>query len=240
MVSTNEACPPGFTRVLIARDSQQRLDVHAAGEAVTRNMFGHPLPDTLGVIAVNNSAFECFEELLECLYTTCLRDRYSPYTYGRDWVLVKASTYVALLALPWEWLRHQRSLRLIDAVEGYRARMTPLHAYGIGATTPKAGGTWAIVDGGFERGCGLFTSDRDVLAQAFAAFTKGLSFTLDRCWVPHPAPSNPGEIPTGVYPLEDVNPDAYDFKLVTIPFGFGIQGTLPETPVVVINKMPTR
>ena len=68
-------------------------------------------------------------------------------------------------------------------------------------------------------GCGLFTSNEAAVAQAFETVTKWLSFTLDMCLRP-PTTSyiQPG-VPTGIYDLEDLNPNDYRFKLVLVPFG---------------------
>jgi len=49
--------------------------------------------------------YRCIQELLDDLYLSYLQDRFGPYTYGKDWILVKAGRSGAeQVALPWSWL----------------------------------------------------------------------------------------------------------------------------------------
>src|SRR5262249_43179430 len=140
---------------------------------------GHGLPDAFQLLAINPNAYPCFEELLNDIYTGFLTRRYGPYTYGKEWVLGKASTHVTLLAVPWVWLREKRAKALIEVIPDYLARRTPLQEYGFGQ--PGRGGppVWAVVDQGFEEACGLFTSENRIGEEALSSGSmKGFSFTL--------------------------------------------------------------
>jgi hypothetical protein len=129
VVDTLNECPAGFIPILVSKR------------------------DNLQVIAVNPEAYDSFEQLLNDLYTRYLRRRYAKYTYGRDWVLARPSIYVTLFALPLEWLRYRRQHLLVDTIQDYLERATPLHTCGLDS------GIWAIIDSDFDVAFGLCTSN---------------------------------------------------------------------------------
>jgi hypothetical protein len=44
------------------------------------------------------------QELLDDLYENYLHSKFRPYTYGKDWVLVKKGRFAEQVAVPWSWL----------------------------------------------------------------------------------------------------------------------------------------
>jgi len=221
--SNPRSCPPGFIPIIMPKEDGGRLDLFTAARADHAVTFGRDLPERLEVVAVDPSAYSTFEALLHDVYTEYLRARFNPYTYGRDWALVKASDYVSLLALPWEWMRNKRDRPLVDVIPNYVRRETPLAAFGLGMKPqwhPQS--NWAIIDSGFERACGLFTSSSTVAKKAFDPVTKGLSFQLRRCDKKR---------------LADLDPARYEYKLVIVPDRFSMGDAnepLPSDTVFVV------
>jgi len=212
LVDSLNACPDTFIPLLITKQVGESLDLATAGDIIDHGLlFDRALPPNFQVIAVNPAAYDYFEAVSDDIYAGFLTGRYSPYTYGRDWVLAKASIYVSLLALPWEWLKHKRGRPLIDVIPHYPKRRTPLNGYGFDSS-----GVWAIVDQGFDNACGLFTSDNSIASQAFDPHTKELAFTLgrhrDRLRKPRQGNSGVGELS-----LDEVDPQSYEWKLVIAP-----------------------
>jgi hypothetical protein len=216
VVDALEDVPSGFVSILMPKKGQSGLDLNMAGHIVDHELrFEKRLREDLQVVATNPDSYASFEELLDDIYTRYLRVRYEPYTYGKNWVLPKPSVYVSLLALPWEWLRHKRGRLLIDAIPHYLERATPLQKYGFRSGAHWRTVVWAIVETGFEPASGLFTSDQRAVDQAFDSLTKSLAFTLDRC--KHATGTAiSGKLPTGVYKLDELDPEHYSYKLVVV------------------------
>lgn len=222
-VPTLKDVPPTFIPIIVANEGSN-LSVDAAGEVELRHRLEWDSRLSYQVIAVNSSKYDTLEELTDDLYTGFLRSRYSKYTYGRDWALVKASSYVSILALPWEWLRYKRERLLVDVIPDFHSRRTPLTEFGFGFGDHFDGTAriWAVVDAGFEQAAGIFTSDEEVSSEAFSWLTKGLSFDLDRCKRrKNKTTPTEGGTPSGVYKLSQVEHLFFKFRLVAVHKEFG-------------------
>jgi hypothetical protein len=220
-------CPPGFGRIIMAKRDGEKLDIHFAAH-VAECPFGQTFPDNLQVIAFNPDSYSSLEKLLDDLHLQYLRMRYTPYTYGRDWVLARPSSYVSLLALPWQWLLHKRQRLLIDVVEGYTERSTPLSECGADQ------GIWAIVDSGFDAGYGLWTSNERAISCVFNDHPKELYFKLRRCQRVTSSSRSEG-VPTGCYRLDQLDPVAYKHKVVIVADCFGQPS---DCNVLMIDEIP--
>src|SRR5262249_37847457 len=132
------------------------VGVHTAGHLA--DYGDRALPEGNQVVAAKIIDYSSVEELLYDLYTIYLRDSYKPFTYGKDWVLAKASSYVTLLALPWQWLQHKRTRRLIDVIPQYTSQVTPTTTFGLQPSLYWGRrGVWVVLDREFEQACGLFS-----------------------------------------------------------------------------------
>jgi hypothetical protein len=221
----------------MSKNEGDRLDVNTAGRVVEReHPFGVPFRDNLQVIAANPEAYDSAEQLLDDIYTKYLQSRYAIYTYGRDWVLARPSTYVTLFALPLEWLRHKRQRLMVDTIPDYLDRTTPLYTFGLGS------GIWALIDSDFDFAFGLCTSDEQVASKVFKDHPKALCFTFDR-WAERIANEmqTSDEMPIGFYRLDQVISQNYKYK-VLIQLSFYTRRIFPEptkNDVLVIREMPT-
>jgi hypothetical protein len=230
VIATLNECPVGFLPIVVAKNDGETLDLYTAGHVVEwEHGFGDPFRENLQVIAANPHSYDSLEQLLNDLYSKYLRQRYTEYTYGRDWVLARPSTYVSLLALPWQWLLHKRQRLLIDVIDNYLERSTPLHSYGLDRNV------WAIVDGAFDSAYGLWTSNDHAIAKVFNDHPKSLSFTLRRCQRSKPRRSTSAGFPTGFYRLDQLNPDTYAHKVVIVPGHFSDPH---DDDVLVIEEIP--
>ncbi|WP_437935319.1 toll/interleukin-1 receptor domain-containing protein [Sorangium sp. So ce341] len=223
-ISDPSGCPSQWVRILIPNDKSFNLNVRGARSVHRGIHFDQYIPDEIEAIAANVDAYPTFEDFLDDLYTGYLRARFEPYTYGKSWILAKASDYVTLLAVPWEWLHHKRARPLVDVIPNYFDRSTPLREFGLGVNSSRAVvNHWAVLDSGFEKSYGLFTSSERVLEQAFYPLTKKLLFSLRRAHVSR---------------LQDVKPADYKYKLVvSLSFDYivGMGEALPQDGVFIIE-----
>ena len=233
LVNTLKECPSDRVPIIFAKHADQPIKLVSLEHEIRDWRFlDKPLPDDLQVLAVMPQAYTHFEELLEDIFTGFLTQRYKPYTYGKDWVIVKPNRYISLLAVPWFWLRETRAKALIDAVPNYTARRTPLLEYGFGRDSVAV---WAIVDEGFENACGLFTPNTRIAEQAFKGSSKFFRHTIDKCLWNRPLPGD--EINADcVRLLHEIDDTKYPYKLV-IASGVGFE-SLPQTngTVIVIDE----
>jgi len=233
LVDSLAKCPDSFIPILISKQDDKSLGLTEAADIIDIPNFREGLPNYLQVLVINPNAYTCFEELTNDIYTGFLRNRYGLYTYGKEWVLAKASVYVTLLALPWEWLKHRRRKLLIEIIPDYIDRRTPLQEYGISDLTGlRAGQVWAIVNDGFDKACGIFTMRDTIAEQAFCRSTKGLSFKLDRTLRAKP-PSADRKVAGGLYRLRQLDPTKYRYKLVIVPDPFIAQGLADDAVFVI-------
>lgn len=220
LVDSLDKCPDSFVPILITKQDGKSLSLTEATSIIGLLDFQKGLPNYLQVLVVNPNAYTCFEELTNDIYTGFLRNRYGLYTYGKEWVLVKASVFIPLLALPWEWLNHKRRKLLIDIVPDYIDRRTPLQEYGIGDLTGSRGGpVWAIINDGFDKACGIFTMRDDIAEQAFDKTPKSLSFTLEKI-LRVKSSSVVRKVAGDLYRLPQLDPVKYRHKLVIVPDPF--------------------
>jgi hypothetical protein len=202
-------CPPGYAPLLISAD-KKALDVRSV--LMVPEVGGVDF-DVLGrrlhVLAVNPDRYETLEALLNDLYLRHLRERYAEYTYGRDWVLARVSPYMTVFALPWEWLRHRRERLLVDVIEDYPSRRTPLQEYEFGS------GLWAVIDVGFETSFGVWTPHRRVKKMVFTNPKLAL-FTLGRIGNKTSQPLG-SAVPNPLRSMDELNPHDYEHKFIIRP-----------------------
>jgi hypothetical protein len=238
LVDSLEDCPDNFVHLLIAQQDGQQLDLHGAGYIAEMLPLGR-LPNAFQLLAINPSAYPSFEELLNDIYTGFLTRRYTPYTYGKEWVIVKASTHVSLLAVPWIWLRDKRAKALIEVIPDYLERRTSLSEYGFGEPQRGRPPVWAVVDQGFEEACGLFTSENRIGEEALSSGSmKGFSFRLHErvTFRLHPG----GQVLADqVRQLHELDPELYRYKLVISPHNLSrLQGLGNGVVIVIENRQP--
>ena len=219
IAGTLEECPKGFVPILVPKSDEQYLSVEELGDLSDNYLFGTANLAPFDVLAVNANKYASFEEITDDLFTFRVRSRYRPYTYGRDWILAKASSYVTLLAVPWVWLKHKGRKPLVEIVPDYGKNTTPLSNYGIGMEVGQRS-VWGIVNRGFEHASGLLTSDQDVAFQAFSDSTKGLLFTLMRVRGAGQSSAR-NHFRTGTARLSRVDPDRFVYNLAIVPHNLG-------------------
>ncbi len=223
-------CPPGFTRILLFEAKGEDSHLLGRGSFFAREIdeWGSTYPD-YEIIVANTAVYHSMEDLTDDLYARYLQDRYAPYTYGRDWVLARSPDYATLLAVPWEWLRYRRQRLLIDVVDGYTERSTPLRAYGIGAKPhgQRRGKitTWTVVDEGFDRAYGVVTSREDLWLDIADKDAKLLYATM----------GNSGDgSRVKIRGFNEVDPANYKYKFVVADPGCRYE-EVPEGSVCIID-----
>lgn len=230
VVDTFEDCPPGFIRILMAKNDGAPLSVEEAGQVADwAHPFGEPLRRTLQIIVADPNVYDSLEPLLDDIYTRYLRHRYEKYTYGRDWVLARASTYVTLFALPLEWLRYKRDRLLVDVLPDFFERLTPLKRFG----AKRAHGRptiWAIVDANFDPSFAVCTSSDTVADLVFDQHPKGLSFNLER-WTRLTDTAQAVPIQTSFVDLEQIDSETFKYRVLVQPEDF--HGTIAGQALVI-------
>lgn len=197
LVENLEACPNGYIPIVMSKVGQKPLSLERAAKIVNMELAnGRGLSSDMDALATNPAGFQYMEDLIQSIYTLFLRERFAPYTYGRDWLLAKPSVYCSFLALPWEWLEYE-SMPAIPAQLSYR---TPLFDCGFGGTLSGMP-VWAIVSGeNLGQTIGVLTSDATFVANRVAGWEgKSLSFVISH---------------GRKQALGDVDPAAYRFRFV--------------------------
>jgi TIR domain len=221
LVDNLEACPNGYIPIVMSRVGREPVSLKRATEIVAQELLsGRGLSPDLNVIATNPAAFQYMEDLLQSIYTLFLRERFALYTYGSDWLLAKPSAFCSFLALPWEWLEHER-MPAIPAQLSYR---TPLFDCGFGGTLSGMP-VWAIVSGkNLGPTLGVLTSDAAFVASRVAGWEgKSLSFSITH-----------GK----KHALGDVNPAAYRFRFVVAWDDFPPLDPVAERVIVLRGGVP--
>lgn len=219
VVDTFEDCPPGFIRILMPKNDDKPLSVREAGHVTDwARPFGEPLRRTLQIVVADPDVYDSLEPLLDDLYTRYLRHRYDKYTYGRDWVLARASTYVTLFALPLEWLRYKRDRLLVDVLPDFFERRTPLKTFGVKRAHGRAE-IWAIVDGDFDPSFAVCTSSDTVADSVFDQHPKSLAFNLER-WTRVGGTARAVSVRTSFVDLEQIDPENFKYRVLVQPEHF--------------------
>ncbi|MFC1637065.1 toll/interleukin-1 receptor domain-containing protein, partial [Planctomycetota bacterium] len=216
VVESISDCPMAWTPIVLPTIRGQGFDPYEAGALWDPCYNESLLPEGNRIVAANMIKYSSFEEFLYDLYTNYLREIYEPYSYGADWVLAKASIFVTILALPWQWIRHKRTRRLIEVIPEYTELTTPIATFGL--DKPRKPGrrkVWVVLEQGFEDACGLFTSNDMAAELVLQPITKLLYTIIHRHL--HYIQQDPHCVDFGIYSLQTVNPDDYKHKFVVIP-----------------------
>jgi len=245
-VGTIRECPTGLIPVIVPTRRGACPNPYKFGHYVESDYFDCPLPQGTQIlpqgtqiVAAKIVDYPSVEAFIYDLYTNYLQEIYEPFTYGKDWVLAKASSYVTLLALPWQWLEHRRTRRLIEVVPNYRDMSTPSATFGLQLATYRGRRmVWMVIEEGFDNACGVFTSCDDVAADTWSPTTKALALMMSDCDYRSPDESKSGR---GVFPLHALNPNDYKHKYVVIPYHRGSHDDKPpQNGVYVIPEDPYR
>jgi len=246
VANTPNACPPGFVPILIPKTKDRVLDLRTGGrifgfDSFGRfDSFGERFGEKLQVVVINPDRYPSFEELLHDLYIHFLRAKFKPYTYGKDWVLARVAPFVNLIAVPSMWLKHKRKKLLIDVIPDYLQKKTPLKEFGFASkSSMQDRGVWAVIDEGFDKAFGLFSSNEALASLVFDNKTKSLYFILNR-YLELGSPSTSNQLGDGIYSLHAVNPIEYRYRFVIVPDYFYGDKEVPEDAVLVVNNMSRR
>lgn len=177
------------------------------------------------IFIINTNKYDYFEDFLTDLQANHLENEYPLADYGKKWVIGNHSRFFKSLALPHRWLaeeelksaqKEEEKTENIEETKANEVIKTPFKDIGMHIKFRSyydwcECNFWGIVNSGFDKAFGLFTSDEavfnDIFSGEFSSKLTGEFFSLIQ--------RNDSKLTYHNY--ADLNPDDFKYKLIIQP-----------------------